>query len=449
MEAIQRKKAQREAGGTVEYTGKLFSDGLTPEQIACERGLALVTIYGHLAQLIESGEIAVEQVVPEHIRQKIEGAIKKVGSTQYLSPIKAILPEEIGFEIIRCVVAGNGSNSQDDFSPRIQTIMPAKISLERIVTLGKSKSHDAVPELIAALQNENGNVRRLAASALGKIRNTSAVTPLIELLEHENKPQVRQYIVKALGAIGDKRAENLLSQIADNEDEMYYTRDSAQTALQKLSRNGTISMGFETSHFKIPATATSPDAITSFLTRSHPRPLPGPWKVGWALEFHSRFSGSEWSRSEVGDLAYRLKYNDDLSVLTKLAELTFELLQTHPELAQADSVVPVPSTSERKIQPVMAYCEELAVKIKLPVLALITKVHQTRPQKELKTLAQKHANVNGAFTLTASAKDRRILLVDDLFDSGATLEEITRLLQKSGAANVNVLTITRTIHSDL
>jgi predicted amidophosphoribosyltransferase len=39
--------------------------------------------------------------------------------------------------------------------------------------------------------------------------------------------------------------------------------------------------------------------------------------------------------------------------------------------------------------------------------------------------------------------------VDDLFDSGATLAEITRLLLKSGAASVNVLTLTRTIHSDL
>jgi len=449
VEAIHRKKAQREAGGTVEYTAKLLSNGLTPEQIACERGLALVTIYGHLAHLIENGEISVEQVVPEVVRKKIDDAIQKVGSTQYLSPIKALLPEEIGFEIIRCVVAGNGINLPCDFPSRIPKTTPAKISLERIVALGESKSHDAVPELIAALQSENGNVRRLAASALGKIRDTTAVTPLIDLLEHESKPQVRQYLVKALGAIGDKRAKNLLSQIAGDDEEIYYTRASAQAALQKLTRNGTVSKSFESSHFKIPATATSPDVIASFITRSHPRPLSGPWQVGWALEFHSRFSGSEWSRSEVGDLAYRLKYNEDLSVLNKLVEQTLELLQTYPELAQADSIVPVPSTSERKIQPVMAYCEALAGKIKLPVLALITKVHQTRAQKELKTLAQKRANVSGAFTLTASAKDRRILLVDDLFDSGATLEEITHLLQRGGAASVNVLTLTRTIHSDL
>jgi hypoxanthine-guanine phosphoribosyltransferase len=40
-------------------------------------------------------------------------------------------------------------------------------------------------------------------------------------------------------------------------------------------------------------------------------------------------------------------------------------------------------------------------------------------------------------------------VVDDLFDSGTTLSEITRLLLKRGAASINILTLTSTIHSDL
>jgi len=66
----------------------------------------------------------------------------------------------------------------------------------------------------------------------------------------------------------------------------------------------------------------------------------------------------------------------------------------------------------------------------------------------MKTLAQKRANVAGAFSLRGEVKGRKVLLVDDLFDSGATLDEITRLLLKHGAARVNVLALTRTIHSD-
>ncbi len=71
-----------------------------------------------------------------------------------------------------------------------------------------------------------------------------------------------------------------------------------------------------------------------------------------------------------------------------------------------------------------------------------------RPQKELHTLAQKRANVAGAFAVRGEVRGRHVLLVDDLYDSGATLEEITRLLLRQGAGQVNVLTLTRTIHAD-
>ena len=79
----------------------------------------------------------------------------------------------------------------------------------------------------------------------------------------------------------------------------------------------------------------------------------------------------------------------------------------------------------------------------------VIKTRQTQPQKEILTLPQKRDNVAGAFAVNGDITTKRILLVDDLFDSGATIEEITRLLRKHGAANINVLTLTRTIHSDL
>jgi len=52
------------------------------------------------------------------------------------------------------------------------------------------------------------------------------------------------------------------------------------------------------------------------------------------------------------------------------------------------------------------------------------------------------------FDYKTSIKGKRVLVVDDLFDSGATLEEVTKLLKQAGADTVNVLTITRTIHSE-
>jgi len=108
----------------------------------------------------------------------------------------------------------------------------------------------------------------------------------------------------------------------------------------------------------------------------------------------------------------------------------------------------VPPSQQRATDPVLAFCAALSDKIKLPVQTEIIKIHPTQPQKELKTLAQKRANVKNAFALSTGTQGQRILLVDDLFDSGATLGEITQLLIEHGAARVNVLTLTRTIHSD-
>jgi len=143
-----------------------------------------------------------------------------------------------------------------------------------------------------------------------------------------------------------------------------------------------------------------------------------------------------------------LKYESDTSVLPALIQQTLDLFQAHPELGQVDVLIPVPSSTERKVDPVRAYCDALAGKMGLPVLSFVAKTRQTQPQKEMKTLAQKRANVAAAFAVCGEVKGKRILLIDDLFDSGATLDEINQVLHQNGAARVNVLTLTRTIHSD-
>jgi len=121
----------------------------------------------------------------------------------------------------------------NEFAPEL----PARDRAQRVYQLGELGVPSAVPELIAALQDPSGNVRRLAASALGKIGDARAVTPLLALLAQEQKPQVRQYAVKALGRIGDPRARSTLHQIADDENERDYTRKSARNALYRLERH--------------------------------------------------------------------------------------------------------------------------------------------------------------------------------------------------------------------
>jgi ATP-dependent DNA helicase RecQ len=305
---IQKARAKLEAGGTVEYTAKLLTDGLKPEEIARERDLAVGTIYSHCAQLIGSGVLELSQVILPEIQLQIEGAIRKAGAVNSVTPIKMLLPDSIDYGMIRCVLAAQQ----------------------------RQGVHRATPDM----------------------------------------------------------------------------------------------------------------TVESFLTKPHPRPLIGSWQAGWSLGFHSRFAGGDWSRSAAGELTYRLKYEADTTVLPALIQQTLDLFHIQPEMSQAKVIIPVPSSANRKLNPVHVFCEALAGKIRIPAQSLVRKIRQTPPQKEMKTLAQKRANVAGAFAVYGDIKEKSVLLVDDLFDSGATLEEITRLLLRHGATRVNVLTLTRTIHSD-
>ncbi|MBI5052335.1 MAG: helix-turn-helix domain-containing protein, partial [Chloroflexi bacterium] len=99
-----RARAKMRAGGTVALTYETLQRGLNPEQIAAERGLAVGTIYSHLAQLIAEGRVNVDAVVAKDVQDQIRAAIEIVKDLSYLAPIKAHLPEAIGYEEIRCVV---------------------------------------------------------------------------------------------------------------------------------------------------------------------------------------------------------------------------------------------------------------------------------------------------------------------------------------------------------
>ena len=56
---------------------------------------------------------------------------------------------------------------------------------------------------------------------------------------------------------------------------------------------------------------------------------------------------------------------------------------------------------------------------------------------------QRKKNITGAFTLVQAIDYRHVLIIDDVMTTGATVEELARLLKKSGVMRVGVLTIAR------
>ena len=91
----------------------------------------------------------------------------------------------------------------------------------------------AVEPLIAALKDDNPDVRAMAAKTLGDIKNPRAVEPLISVLKDEDR-DVRKNAVKALRWIKDPRAVEPL--IAALKDEDWSVQSGAANALRAISR---------------------------------------------------------------------------------------------------------------------------------------------------------------------------------------------------------------------
>ena len=106
-DSVDRWQARTERSDTVIQTFDLFQRGLTPIQIAAERNLTEMTIYNHLARLIAEDKIPLHQLVSPEIEAQILQAIATVGGAGRLTPIKAVLPDHISFDQIKCVIAAH------------------------------------------------------------------------------------------------------------------------------------------------------------------------------------------------------------------------------------------------------------------------------------------------------------------------------------------------------
>ena len=103
----QKKKAkepkpQKEKTWAISYS--LYLQGKTPELIARERGLTIGTIFGHLARYISTGELSIDDLIPQNHQQTILRAIQMADSNASTSAIKELCPPDISYEEIRLVL---------------------------------------------------------------------------------------------------------------------------------------------------------------------------------------------------------------------------------------------------------------------------------------------------------------------------------------------------------
>lgn len=187
-----------------------------------------------------------------------------------------------------------------------------------------------------------------------------------------------------------------------------------------------------------------------------PKELHGEWKQGFALDVHttsSTFVGhNEYghpefatARSALGELLYRLKYKQDANVIEEIVDTLSEFLKDWKIVV--DSIVPMPASNIRRNQPVLEVAKALGKKLGVPVCDnCVSKVKQTPQLKDVYDYEERRKMLEGAFAVKLDqTADKSLLLFDDLYRSGATMNAVARELIRTGEAKeVFVLALTHT-----
>ena len=192
----------------------------------------------------------------------------------------------------------------------------------------------------------------------------------------------------------------------------------------------------------------------------NPQEIHGNWRAGWALDVHTLSSrplpggGYDTERTEFGELVFQLKYQQDRTKIQPIAQVAAKFIEEkfavdgHFVLPYITAIIPIPpSDKNRAFQPVTEVAQEIGKLLSVPVRTdYLIKVKRTELLKNLPDVESKREQLRGAFAVQSQdLKNRCVLLVDDLYDSGTTLTEATKVLyEQGGVQHVLVLTLTRT-----
>lgn len=167
------------------------------------------------------------------------------------------------------------------------------------------------------------------------------------------------------------------------------------------------------------------------LSEEFPSPI-----CGRCREMRPRFIRNVSLMEHKGDgrrALLAMKYRSKAAAVD-LSKLLSERLTEEGVPADVVTYVPVaPKEAWKKEFPVTRIMAGAVAKERgLTCKTLLKKVRMTEKQKEL-TAKQRVINVHGAYAADGDVKGKTVLLVDDVFTTGATLNECARVLTRAGA----------------
>ncbi len=158
----------------------------------------------------------------------------------------------------------------------------------------------------------------------------------------------------------------------------------------------------------------------------------------------------------MAEAIHKFKYSKKRSLGSILGGLLYEYLSSSPfsslfTFHSSLLLVPVPlhpeRLREREFNQSTLLAKELSKGLSIPMMIdNLFRIRNTRAQIGLEVDERKR-NMKGAFSLKKplSVEGKTVLLIDDVYTTGSTIKECTRVLKKAGAESVYAVTLARTI----
>ncbi|MDP2174063.1 MAG: RecQ family ATP-dependent DNA helicase [Candidatus Cloacimonadaceae bacterium] len=159
-------------------------------------------------------------------------------------------------------------------------------------------------------------------------------------------------------------------------------------------------------------------------------------------------AASYYGVSNVGSAIHRSKYEQGGDFPDFLISLLLKAYSKRFGKDRIDLILYIPPSISGDL--VRHLAEKVSFTLKVPISHDLTKIRHTHEQKAYENFALKAENVSGAFMLSNPdiVSGRYVLLIDDIFDSGATIKEVGKYLTNCGAAMIAPLVLAKTVGGD-
>ncbi len=264
--------------------------------------------------------------------------------------------------------------------------------------------------------------------------NPKSIYPLLKGILHNNCDiSLNENILKAISLYKPKNYRELSMIKGINNKNM----KNLSNALRQIYSMTNVKHNFQTTQYT---------QITNSLLNHYFPPINGIFNKGYSFDYYTEPLSASKTHTPVGRAIFKFKYKNKQGLPEIITDKIIQFFDKISQYKNINVITTVPPNENHpSIAPKIAQFIEINFGIKY-IPDLLIKISDNVPQKSLHSTFQRKENIRGVYIVNSEiqARNQDILLLDDIFDTGSTLNECSKVLKEAGAKSIYALTCAKT-----